>query len=88
MALTPANHTILVEPSLLSNEEDETAHGLHVVRHSQPQRKVWRGVVQKIGAHISEEVSPGDVAHYTDFVEVGEMHIVPEQHLLAWENDE
>jgi hypothetical protein len=83
MALKPSSLGILVDPSPVENNEEETQSGLHVVRRDRANRKVWRGVVRKVGENVHERVDIGDVAHYTDFVAIGRSHIVPEQYLVA-----
>lgn len=88
MTLTPAPHVLIVQPSLVDNNEGETASGLHVVLHSRPQRKVWRGIVERVGSHITDGPDVGSVVHYTDFVEVEGMHAVPDAHAICWDSGE
>jgi hypothetical protein len=89
--LKPGVHAILVSPT---GDHDQVEHGrLVVVQNEVPQRKVWRGVVLAVGAHVMAEIKPGDVAHYSQYVELADetvtpKHVVPENYLLAWDGDD
>lgn len=90
MTLVPAPHSLIVSPSPVDDNEDQTNSGLHVVRHHRPQREVWRGVVEAVGSHLSPDEWPhvGEAVIYTDFVAVGEKHVVPDAHIMCWEGNE
>lgn len=87
VALIPAPHNLIVSPSLVEEGEDETQSGLHIVRHHRPKRQVWRGVCEAVGSHLAngEWPSVGDAVIYTDFIAVGELHVVPDAHIACWD---
>lgn len=87
MALKPAGNCLLVQPSLVDNNESQRQNGLYVVGEQHQGRKLYRGVVQCVGANVTDDIQIGNVALYSDFVIVEELHVVPEQNLIAWDDD-
>ncbi len=85
MALKAASNAIMVQPSLVDNNETRTQSGLFIATEHAPARKVWCGVIEHVGAGVEDGYEVGHVAHYTDYVEIQGMHLVPEQHVIAYE---
>lgn len=79
-------HAILVTPT---GDDSETEKGrLVVVQNSGSRPKIYRGVVEHVGCHVADDIKPGDVLHYNAYETLGEKHIIPEQHALAWESED
>lgn len=88
MALKAAAYGVIVTPT---GDNDESEHGRLIVVHNEsPHRKILRGVVEHVGAHVEDGIEPGCVVHYNGFEEVldGEAvkHVVPHAHVLCWED--
>lgn len=69
---------------MVDNDENQTESGLTLITHAQPARKVFRGVIESVGSDCQEACTIGEVVHYTDYCELLGMHVVPEQHILAF----
>jgi hypothetical protein len=90
VALKAAAYCVLVTPT---GDSDQVEHGrLTVVRNAAPEQKILRGVVLHVGPHVQSDIDRGDVAHYHGFHEILDgqetRHVVPQQYLLAVEDDE
>lgn len=86
MALKPSAPSILVTPTGKNNESEQGR--LIVVENDTPSEQTYRGVVEAVGKLVAAEIKPGDVAHYNRFIPLFDKHIVPETHLVAYEDSE
>lgn len=91
MALKAAAFCLVVTPT---GDSDQREQGrLVVVENRQPERKVFRGVVESVGERVQTTANRGDIAHYTGYHEIVDgrqdmRHVVPEGNLIAIEDDE
>lgn len=86
--LKAAPHHLVVAPT---GDNDETQVGqLIVVENTHEAQKVFRGVVEHVGARVPTDdgLEAGCVAHYTAYHEVGRQHVVPMGNLIAFEDNE
>lgn len=87
LALRAACGCVLVTPSEVENNEKQLSSGLFVAGDVGP-AKVYRGVVVDVGEGVREPLLPGHLLHYNHYNVIGDHHVVPAQHILAFEDDE
>ena len=86
MALKASAHSVLVRPT---GDNDEIERGaLLIVKNDNPKHKIFRGVVMHVGAHVVEDMAVGNLVHYGSYYELGEHHVVPDNQIIAYEDDE